>query len=141
MEEGFLPEYGETFWMYDGETYYGRRLANGRNLRRSGKGKGRYKQKFKNRSGFRPRRKGKKGNRSYEIEETVPEEDENTNNEEETSLAVKGKMVEAKKEKETSPKAILNQNLFRREEKKEERSRGKARVLPTLPRMYPTFSS
>ena len=92
QEEGFLPEYGETFWIYDGNAYFGRRLTHGRNLKRPGKGKGKFKSRFSSKPGFKSRRKkGRKG-RSYETEETLQEEDEEEENvDEDTSLAVKGK--------------------------------------------------
>ena len=92
QEEGFLPEYGETFWIYDGAAYYGRRLNHGRNLKKTGKGKGKFRSRFKARPGFKPKRRKPGKGRAYETEENIQEEDEeNEEVTEDTVLAVKGK--------------------------------------------------
>ena len=90
LEEGFLPEFGETFWIFDGEAYFGRKLTHGRNLKKSGKGKGKFKSKFKSRTGFKPRRKRPGKGRGYEAEEQDQEDYDDTKVDEDTSLAVKG---------------------------------------------------
>ncbi len=90
LEEGFLPEFGETFWIYDGEAYFGRKLQHGRNLRKTGKGKGKFKSKFKSRPGFKPKRKRPGKGRGYEAEENDQEDYDDQKVDEETSLAVKG---------------------------------------------------
>ena len=92
QDEGFLPEFGDVFWTYDGEAYFGRRLKHGRNLKKPGKGKGKFKPRFKNRPGFQNKRRKPGKGRGYETEEVIPEEDEEAEEvDEETSLAVNGK--------------------------------------------------
>ena len=90
QEEGFLPEFGDTFWIYDGEAFFGKRLTHGRNLKKLGKGgKGKFRSRFKRRPGFKGRRKPGKG-KSYEAND-AEDEDEEEEEDEETSLNVKAR--------------------------------------------------
>jgi len=91
QEEGFLPEFGNTFWIYDGEAFYGKRLTHGRNLRKPGKGgKGKLRSRFKRRPGFKQRNRKPGKGRSYDVED-AEDEDEEEEEDEETSLNVKAR--------------------------------------------------